>query len=488
MKPSEDTYTRIFGALSVVASGALISAVIGLIFHPLMARMLGSAGYGKLAVYLSGISITSHLLLFGCREGIRRYIPRNNTEDDVVASFGVGILFLLALVPLTTSLLFFKNVIPGVGSSTAFLVALSLVALGFTNIFKGLRSVLYGSFREGVAEVLRIFQRIFYLLISSALVYLGFRVQGVLFGMIASLAAGSLLAYFMVSKELDITLDNFKDSDSRFRKSFLGFSGLMLLTALFNQIHLGIDVVFLGLMKGGESAGVYKAAAVVANFLFTIPAVTQNVSLHNFSEISADEDRDVRKYLSKLLKHVSLLTSLLSVGLFVLAEEVIYFYFGPSYTGAVLPLRILVAGAFFAGLSKTISPVLEADDKVKASVKASGAGMIINVVLNIFLIGLIGIEGAAIASTCSYISMFLIYFFVFQRTYGNIEIGFFGLKLASGGVFTALLMFFLKFYIGKALSILLLPPIGFVAFLTWIYSLGCLEEEDLDLIRGIFRY
>jgi O-antigen/teichoic acid export membrane protein len=86
-------------------------------------------------------------------------------------------------------------------------------------------------------------------------------------------------------------------------------------------------------------------------------------------------------------------------GAYLFADEILRYVFSPEYTNASSALVILVGSQVFQAFYMMFGRALRALDYIEQSVKIEVVAIIINVTLNITLIPLFGLIGAAVATT-----------------------------------------------------------------------------------------
>jgi O-antigen/teichoic acid export membrane protein len=79
--------------------------------------------------------------------------------------------------------------------------------------------------------------------------------------------------------------------------------------------------------------------------------------------------------------------------------------FGIEFEAAIIPTRILLLGNIFACSSKIFSLIPYSNNNVNLNLYATLFGLIVTLALDILLIPLFGIEGAAWASNFAYLTI-----------------------------------------------------------------------------------
>jgi O-antigen/teichoic acid export membrane protein len=90
--------------------------------------------------------------------------------------------------------------------------------------------------------------------------------------------------------------------------------------------------------------------------------------------------------------------------------------YGSQYIPSILPLNLLIPGILALSLTKPAAVFVAYQFGLsKVNLQAAALGLLLNLVLNLFLIPRYGILGAALASTISYLSVFLFMIRYFVR-------------------------------------------------------------------------
>jgi O-antigen/teichoic acid export membrane protein len=113
--------------------------------------------------------------------------------------------------------------------------------------------------------------------------------------------------------------------------------------------------------------------------------------------------------LNKLYNLMSLLSILIAIVLSIFSGFIINLFFGEAYSSSAAVLAIYIWSGIATFLGVASNQFLIAENLTKLSLYRSVFGMITNVLLNLWLIPIYGINGAAWATLISY---FLSVFFI----------------------------------------------------------------------------
>lgn len=174
-------------------------------------------------------------------------------------------------------------------------------------------------------------------------------------------------------------------------------------------VYLNFGTTVLTLQKGDAVTGVYSLGMKVYTIVkLLINAVISVVTPRLAACLGNRDEEGYSKLLNQLLWALALLVLPASVGLFVLAPQVITFLAGEAYLEGIAALRIFSVALSFGTLGVFILHcVLIPKSMEKASLIASVAGAVVTVVLNFLLIPDWSLNGAALSVLAGEMAMVL---------------------------------------------------------------------------------
>lgn len=176
---------------------------------------------------------------------------------------------------------------------------------------------------------------------------------------------------------------------------------LMLSSATY-FIYLRIDQVMIGRLMNETAVGLYAAAVRVTEVFYIIPTVICNSlfpAIINARQNNFKVFNRRLKYFYLLLLVASLFIALI-VSLF--AQPLILAIFGSEYLASVAILKIYVWSSIGLFLGLGINQQLTIENKTKTVFYINLITMVVNIALNVVLIPMIGLIGAAVATLISY--------------------------------------------------------------------------------------
>lgn len=365
----------------------------------IIARNLGPAGQGEYSFFLTVWSMSFGFFSYGI-ETATNYYTANATQKMFREIIG-NILFLAIVLPIVPALL-----ILGVDQISDYFAEIKnnfhLIFIGLSIVFLETfaRGPLYGSAKFKVLFWGSFVQHFFVLLSLSLLWFFGkLDMASVMItwiiGLLIALSIWSYEILQLVKYKISISLDVMKMQASYGTKA-------LLLTAL-NSMNLRIDAFLIMHFWGLEALGLYSFAVVFMEIILYIPHALARVIL---TEVSAKGTLD-----PMIVRNVSGILLLVMLAVALVVPPVIYFFF-EAFIPSIPLFLILMPAGYSMGMAYLFSYYLLGKEQLKVPAQASFAAFLITIVLNIILLPLIGLYGAAIASLFSYSA----YFYVQYRT------------------------------------------------------------------------
>ncbi len=173
----------------------------------------------------------------------------------------------------------------------------------------------------------------------------------------------------------------------------------LALTASIQQINKYTDIVMLGFFAPVAEIGSYRVAVQgMMLVVFGLQIVDVVVAPH-FARMYAQQDYNHLQKLVNIGAKVSLLTALPVVLVIIFWGDVIIpFFFGTPYSNAYFPLMILAIGQLVNSAFGPVGYLLNMTGHEKDTLQAMMLAAIANILLNLILIPLFGMNGAAAAT------------------------------------------------------------------------------------------
>jgi O-antigen/teichoic acid export membrane protein len=182
-----------------------------------------------------------------------------------------------------------------------------------------------------------------------------------------------------------------------FARAVAPFSGLFVMS----MAYFRIDVPIVHAIAGERATGFYGAAAALYGALLLLPESALTAAYPRLaSSFRSSKDGYVRA-MWLVAKVVAISIVPLSIVLIAIAPLIVHFAYGDTYAPAVAVLRLLALSLPVHALNGALGQALQAGGEQRAMVRVVATGLIAHVVLNLALVSLMGIRGAAVAMLLS---------------------------------------------------------------------------------------
>lgn len=487
------TQQSILSAVGSIFGGKVVTMLVGIFTTPVLARFLGSDGYGVYATILAIFGLTQILMSSGISSASQAYFSRSRGPGWVDQVWGY--LFRVAgALALLSGFAFAGVAYFGIAADLLgpdftgyfYLLAIYAIALQYSSY---VRRVLMGLQLEQFSEPLTVIKRTTFATIAIGLAYFGHGVGGVLFGHIVSCVLIVVIGIWVLRDHVDLTAiihrvpSNFPTSD------VLTFNIQSTILVFFFSSLYHVDVLMLQGYASESKIGIYKAALVLVEFLWLVPQSLQWALIQRVSEYW-EENRlsKVSDVATRSTQYVALLTILLALGLGALADTVVPIYFGEEYSSAVTPLLILLPGTAALAIGRPLFAISKSNENLRPLILATGFTAILNLVLNAVLIPQYGVNGAAIASTVSYTTLLITlvicaWFLNYRPVDWDVAVRILAVAAIAGPVILGL-----GSYLDGLLSLFIVPPIGAIVFLVLSVASGAIPQDDIQQILDKARH
>ena len=468
---------RIAKNIILIVGGGTFRAVLMPLFTILIARHLGTEGFGAFSFALSLASI---LVIVG-EMGLPKMVVRElaNHREDVAKYIGdlsmLRLLTGLASAGLVALILFFSPRSPD-GRLPLFIIGLSLLVFTglrrfFDAIFQAFEVMKYQALVD-VVDILLTFG------VGTALLFNGYGLMGVAFAMMVGATVSMAMDFIILTRKMGKPAFTF---DLAFWKkmviSALPFGVIGVLTFLFGYAN----TVLLSLFKGNEEAGLFSSAYRVIWMLAIIPATCMTAVFPFLARIGNSRDGRHRDAIRLVVKYLACLSLPFSGLLAVYAPRIISSVYGKSYVGAAPALWILAAIPLFSFAYIPLIDMLNSQYKQRLSVIAILLCAAINTGLCLLLAPALGLVGAAVSTLVAEACLFACSAFFSWKHLGVSPRIFRLWKPAAASATAALSMLPLR---------QVLPPAEMVAAFFFVYAAALLalrtfDHEDRRLFRSL---
>lgn len=409
---------RLFGGAAVLGIGTLFQQVLGFALLAITARRLGPDPVGSFAFALSLVGYFAIPANFGVTALATRDLAQHPDRAREIMAEVVVLHSLLVLLPYGLVV----ATAPILGADELSVELMPIVALGFVLEAFSLQWVLYGRSRFAVIAAARAAGSLVNFLMVVFLVTPGSGAEGARWLAIAStvgFAVTSALTSFAVLTREGLPPLRFRGGAlaRRLRTgAFLGMSGVMI------SIYYSLDSVMLGYMRTTFEVGQYAVAYRLPLALIAFAALWGSVLFPYASYLGIRQTETLRVQLGFFTSVAAVAALPMAAGAALVGEALMPQLFGDKFAPAGTPFIILAVAAAVVTLSMSTGIVAAALGEERRYVWALAAGAAINIALNIPLIPLFGMTGAACATVAAELVVFALVWRRVTSRIGHVEL------------------------------------------------------------------
>lgn len=477
-------------AILSVSIARVIHIIAGVLFIPLLVRLLSPSEFGYYATILAVFGIVNILMSTGTNAALQKFIPERSEKNWQATVFGFVFRAACGL-----------SLITACGLILAAWTGIAAMVFGtpFTNLFyllgvfaigrqlrEVLRRTLMGLQLETRSEPLWATQRVLFPTLALAAAYLGYGVEGILVADIITSIIIVTVGFILVGLELPLRSIVVPSSTDLPRKDICIYAASSVLFFLFLTSLYHVDILLLQYWASSDTVGYYKGALSIAEILWFAPMVIQMTLLQRISkDWKSGNIKAIQQKSSMITRYVFLFTVLLAIGLGTLAGDFVPLYLGEDFRPAIFPLILLLPGVIGFAAARPTLAINQARRSLRPLIAATAACSAVNLVFNFLLIPLYGMIGAAIATSIGYGSL-IIFQSVAARHLGydpfaELRPRRLGLLFSISAVFIVSFSILIQ---SSVLSLLTVPPVGFLIYAVLAIMTGAISPDEVRTLTS----
>ena len=476
----------------ILVIGNLLFRVGGYINRLLMSRMLGPEGYGLYGLTLPFQGIFQILSAGGLPPAISKYVAEYNAKDEkaltrqviyTATKFMVLMAILLSIILLFSSD-FIANEIFHKPLVVWPLRAVSLIT-PFSVIVGAMRGAFQGVYKNEYTVYNRMAEQLATIVFAVVFVYCGLYAMGAVLGGAFGFIVSAITAVLLYKKYIspmfysEDSLDLSLKEELKLLWMLICFAVPVAITALSEMAIYDVGTLVIGVFMLSRDVGFYNAADPISRIPLVISLSISTVLLPATAEAYVLKNQKLlQEYVVDCLRYCILTVIPMCVMISMFSMPLIQLLFGGVYTPGSGVLSILVIGMSFYSIYMISSSILQGTGNPRLPMYILLCGTAVNIVLNTFFVQMMGILGAAIATTITTaILMIIIMFLVIRTTKISIPWKNILLVLICNLILMAVCYIIPKTLIGLIIGIL----IGSAIYIVSLIRLRVLTKRDITL-------
>jgi O-antigen/teichoic acid export membrane protein len=396
LRPSDSDENLLARSLTLNLLGRGSGLAMGFISSVFLARLLGPADRGLLALMLSVSTVVLAVAAIGQPLAVTYYASRKGAENGAILGNTLLQALILAVVLIPLTLLLYPQIADAVGhgqGGKTWVLAAALVPITFLDWTTS--NQLLGMLRFGLYNGLKFLVQVIYTV--AVVVLVGVMSLNVTGGLIAT-ALGSIVT--VAGCVWPIIGRRRPTLDWALLREMLHYGSQVQVGVIFQMVNYRLDVIIMQFFRPLTQVGYYVAAQTIAEFVITIATAFQSSLLPLISHYEGDERQAAVSVNS--LRHYGILAGAAVLANSVFGTAVIFFAYGAPFRPAIVPMLVLLPGVWFLGMGLVIQSDLGGRGRPGLSSKLAGLAAVVTVVLDFALIPPLGVMGGAIASVVAY--------------------------------------------------------------------------------------
>ena len=489
----------IAGSSLIVLIAIISSKLISYVYKILVARVFGPEAYGLFSLGLIILGVFMALATLGLADGLLRYVSFYRGKEEFgkikfLINKSFKIMFIGSIISVIILMLLADIIAVYIfhNPELAYYLRILAISLPF-GVFSGALLAIIRAFEniKAYAFLMNFLQNFLKVAFLAILIFAGWKGDAILFSYVLAYIALAISAYLIYKKQVSAVYskadrDLTRSERKNVTKDLFVYSWPLTFSGMVLALFFWTDSLLLGFFTNANDVGIYSAAITIVG-LFSIsqdifmqifvPIVSKNLSMGKKELI-----RDITKQISKW---ILLLNIPLFIALFFFPETIINILFGEQYLGATSALRILAVGGIFIGFTNLFVSLINIKGGTKRVLVIFLLFSILNAILDIILIPIYGIVGAAIATTITWFLFAIVLVINIKKSYGFYPLNKTFIKIIGVSFIPSVLFYILSGMFKHSLTNLIALGVSFVlVYLLLILLTKCLDRNDLDIITA----
>ena len=387
------------------SAGKLITALAGFAIIVINAHYIGAVGVGTISLILLGITFINLVSNFIGGPAIVYLLPRFDAFRLIVPSY----LWAFLCSSSGSVLLSVSGLIPLLYVFDVFWLSffVTITAVNLTILLAKERFVIYNllSTLQIIITLVVLLYLVFITGNHSVTAYLYAFYSGIILSFVVSFLAIRKLIRFSDIEELPHVV-----------VTMLKYSPFMQFGSFFQMLNYRLSYYIIERFFGPGLLGVFSIGTQVSESVWIVgrgAATVHYARLSNINNMDYAEDLTLA-----LMKSVAVVTFFLLFIMVLLPQSVYLFLFGAGFTEARTVVVILAPGMLFTAITMIISHYFSGVGMPKYSMYGSAVGLVMTLSVGFILIPILGIKGAALTTTLSYLVCICYLIIVFMRKTG----------------------------------------------------------------------
>ena len=380
----------------ILSIGNFGSKLISFFLVPLYTNIFTTAEYGTIDLITILITVFVPIITLNISEAVMRYSMDKNSDKNKILCIGNIVLFSSIIICILSFPIL--KVIPYT-TQYALLLVLYLTTFISSNIYlcfiRGKEQLFDYSIISIVQTLMIAILNIYFLVVLKI---------GIRGYIIAYIIAYLITTILCIIRGKFVPSINKKSFDKKLAREMIKYSVILIPNSLMWWIMHSLDRIMVTSMIGIEANGIYTISYKLPTIIITLTSIFNQAWM--FSAVKEKDSDDKESYTNSIFTALFNIVITISLFLLLILKPLMKVYVGRAFFLSWKYTPLLIIGTVFLTLGTFISNEYTAHKDSIGFLKSSTIGAMVNLILNIFLIPVIGVIGAALATCISYICVF----------------------------------------------------------------------------------
>lgn len=382
---------------AIFAIGNFSTKLIGFILVPFYTYVLTTEEYGVINLIFTICTVISPLLMLNLQDAVRRFLLDKNADQEAILTNEFIVIVFGHIVGLCIlPLLSLYNEI----STYVVIIYFYLVSIT-TNVIT--IEFLRGQEKMKTYTLCSVISSLLVAVLNIILLT-KFRlgVKGYFLAFIIAYYVSTTIAV-IAGKQYRVVFQ--WKFDVKLFKEMIKFSLPMIPNSLLWWVSSSSDHIMVSYIISTAANGIYTVSYKVPTLISTISNIFMQA--WQISAIKDSDKKDSVEFSNKMLDAYIRLNVLITAVLLIAIRPFLRIYVSPEYFEAWRYAPFLIIGNTFLTLGTFVGTSYYVQKDMKGNMYSASSGAMLNIILNVILIPMIGVQGAAIATCLSYIMVFV---------------------------------------------------------------------------------
>lgn len=386
-------FIRYFNNTSWMIAEQLLRIAAALIVGVWVARYLGPEKFGLFSYALAFSALFGGIAKLGLDGILVRELNNHPEKRDTY----LGTAFWLKVIGAFIVIVIIAAILPFTSNDTATNTFIFIIAVGYIfHSFEVVEFYFQSQVKAKVVTICKVIQLILSSIIKIYLVLI--QAELISFVLVAAFDALSLAVSYFIAYTLQKNSVFYKYFELSIAKKLLKDSWPLIFSTIVIMVYMRIDQIMIKEMLGQYQVGIYSAALRLSEAFYFMPML---ITASLFPAILNSRKMSEALYKKRLQQLYTLMVWFavaIALPMTFLADWLITFLFGEAYQEAGQVLMIHIWASIFVFLGVAFGKYLIAENLTKTAFKRTLLGAVINVLLNLWIIPIYGVAGAALAT------------------------------------------------------------------------------------------